>query len=147
MHRLPWYQLLCLSVSAWGFAACTGPGAGGPAGPRDGAAELTIEQERTYRETKQGRFLSLADFEAQGHLDGRSQAKAFNVFPPGDGRAVYTTDRARTGGGALAVTVPARRSLVFAMPASIDLGRYTLLTMALYSEAVRDDLRVTLMSL
>jgi hypothetical protein len=44
------------------------------------------------------------------------------------------------------VVLPGRSSLLFTLPSRVELQRYTLLTMAIYSETLRDDLQLTLMS-
>lgn len=139
-----------LQLGLWGlWAACLALGSAcGDAAidTRHTGDDLVIEQERAYRETHEGRFLSLADFEPRDDAPARQQVAAFGVFPFSEGQVAYTADRARTGSGSLAVDLPAKSSLVFAMPRQANLRNYTLLTMAIYSETLRDDLRLTLMS-
>jgi len=120
-----------------------------PAAPttRPGAP-LQAERARVYPELAGGRALLLADFEesaagepAQRQIDG------FSIVPdmPGASRRL-ARDRVRTGGGSMEVTLPAGGQLVVDIPAGVDLGRYKLLSMAIYSRTVRDDLQVAIKS-
>jgi hypothetical protein len=134
---------------------------------------LPIQQSRVYSEAVTGLFVSLADFEdSPAGLRGHQQVKYFSFDPPPDAAARYrrptsvpATDSApssepaaapdqlafvvnvtRTGAGAMDVTLSPRRDLVFAIPEVHDFSRYSLLSLALYSPSLRDDLQVTLVS-
>ena len=107
---------------------------------------LPVQQAKAYPETATGRFLSLADFEDTPYGNrGFEQAAHFTTR----GRGQTTPPRfvvtpSRTGAGALAAAVGPGDQLVFDLPYACDMSAYTLLLMALHSETLRDDLRVTL---
>ena len=121
-----------------------------PASPR--TEPLPVQQAKAYPETVTGRFVSLADFEdsPQGPR-GRDQLSYFSVEPPdkpsGDRSSLAVVyNITRTGAGALAAALPARRELVFRVPHIHDFRNYTLLSFALHSPALRDDLRATVVT-
>ena len=109
---------------------------------------LPLQQARAYGETVTGLFVSLVDFEdAPDGPKGHSQVEHFSIAPADKrGRRKFVVNITRTGIGAMEVTLGPGASLTFASPDIHDFTGYTLLTMALYSEALRDDLQVTLVS-
>ena len=119
-----------------------------PTPPENTPDPLPVQQARAYGETVTGLFVSLVDFEdsADGSK-GHSQVEQFSIAPSGKrGRKKFVVNITRTGVGAMEVTLGPVAMLKFACPDIHDFTGYTLLTMALYSEALRDDLRVTLVS-
>ncbi|RPI60401.1 MAG: hypothetical protein EHM48_07310, partial [Planctomycetaceae bacterium] len=119
--------------------------------PAGGAARLEplpIQQAKAYPETVTGMFVSLADFEdSPGGKTGRSQLANFAIEPPLNPAAVsYVVNVTRTGAGALEATLPPRCELVFKEPSVHNFSGYTLVSLALYSPALRDDLQITLVS-
>jgi hypothetical protein len=114
------------------------------ASPR--AVPLPLQQVRAYPELASGAFLTLADFEdAPGLQTGRSQVDGFRLLPVDDpnGRR-YVVHVTRTGVGAMEVLLPPQSALVFADLPIRDFSPYTLLSMAVHSQTVRDDLQVVL---
>ncbi|HOF19337.1 MAG TPA: hypothetical protein PK082_10545 [Phycisphaerae bacterium] len=110
-------------------------------------APLPVQQARAYPETSTGVFVSLADFEnAPDRPRGEQQVEYFRVVPSGKGERQFVVNVTRTGAGAMEVTLPAGAKLEFQVPWLRDFGGYTLLSVALHSEVLRDDLRVTLTS-
>lgn len=108
---------------------------------------LPVQQAQVYGETVTGRFVSLADFEdvpTAGAERGVDQLKHFAIAPPQAGQLQYVVNITRTGAGAMQVDLPAASSLTFRSPFIHDFSRYTLLSLAIYSPAVRDDLVITL---
>ncbi|NQU76872.1 MAG: hypothetical protein HQ546_11225, partial [Planctomycetes bacterium] len=105
---------------------------------------LPVQQQRAYPETVTGRFVSLADFEDSGLLAGGGQLRHFAVNPIDTGRLRRVLNVTRTGIGAVDVLLPAKGSLVFRTPYIHDFRPYTLLSLAVWAEAVRDDLVITL---
>jgi hypothetical protein len=106
---------------------------------------LPIQQVRAYPEAATGMFLPLADFENTFDARrGSEQLQHFAITPAGDGAGCSFVDRARTGAGAMEVTLPPGQHLVFTLPDVRDFADYSLLSMAFYSTAFRDDLLVTL---
>ena len=107
---------------------------------------LPVQQAKAYPETATGRFLSLADFEDTPYGNrGSEQVGHFTT----DGRGRTTPPRfvvtpSRTGAGALGAVLRPGDELVFHIPYACDMSAYTLLSMALHSETLRDDLRVML---
>ncbi|MDP6543118.1 MAG: hypothetical protein QGH60_03950 [Phycisphaerae bacterium] len=120
-----------------------------PAPPPDNTPDpLPLQQARAYGETVTGLFVSLVDFEdAADGPKGHSQVGQFSIAPSDKrGRRKFVVNITRTGIGAMEVTLGPGAKLNFASPEIHDFTGYTLLTMALYSEALRDDLQVTLVS-
>ncbi len=133
----------------------------GPA-PRDdpdraapAMAPLPVQQVRVYGETVTGRFISLIDFENTpvGHPGDEAQTEwgdeqlgHFSFTPAGAGRLAHVVNRTRTGAGAMAVTLPPKSGLLFRPPHASDFRKFTLLSLAVHSAAVRDDLVITLIS-
>lgn len=109
---------------------------------------LALQQARAYPETITRDFVSLVDFEdVPGGASGRAQAESFSLAGgPGarSGRCKFVMNITRTGIGALEALLPAGAQLVLKIPYVHDFTNYTLLSFALYSEALRDDLRVKL---
>jgi len=111
-------------------------------------APLAVQQARAYGETATGVFLSLADFEdVPGGERGYTQVGHFRVVPeaPG-GRRAFVVNVTRTGVGGLEATLPPGSELVFTAPGIRDFTGYKLLSMALYSRSLRDDLRISLVA-
>jgi len=107
---------------------------------------LAVQQARAYQETVTGVFLSLADFEdAPDSPPGHRQVGYFSFHPAGgDNRKQFVVNVTRTGAGAMETTLAPNCELVFDIPYVHDFTGYTLLSMAVFSESLRDDLRVTL---
>jgi len=115
-----------------------------PAGPT--AEPLPVQQARAYPETVTGNFVSLCDFEdsstgARGHDQVRWFARS---GLRSRGYHAFVVNVTRTGVGAMEVMLPPGVSLVLTLPHVHDFSSYTLLSMALHSRTIRDDLRVTL---
>ncbi|MCD6303947.1 MAG: hypothetical protein J7M21_03175, partial [Planctomycetes bacterium] len=128
-------------------AAGTGASAGAGGVSLD-VEPLAVQQARAYPETATGLFASLADFEdAPGGARGFAQIRAFRIEPPGKGGSLkFVVNITRTGVGALEVTLPVGARLVFDVPSIHDFSDYKLLSLALFSRTLRDDLRVGLVS-
>ena len=107
---------------------------------------LPVQQARAYPETVTGLFLSLADFEDAPDGRGDEQVEHFAVLPDGQGGKKFVVNITRTGAGAMEVVLPARAALAFRIPDIHDFTGYTLVSLALYSESLRDDLTVTLVT-
>jgi hypothetical protein len=101
-----------------------------------------------YPETVTGRFISLADFEnVPGEPPGRAQIEHFTIIgDPQQGRTEFALNITRTGAGAMRVLLPRGAQLVYDIPHVQDFTGYTLLQASVYTDAPRDDLRVTLVS-
>ncbi len=113
----------------------------------DDVPPVSVQQSRAYPETVTGHFVSLCDFEdAPSGPRGHQQVEHFSIQPLGEGHRKFVVNITRTGAGAIEVALMPRNRLVLAIPHVHDFTEYTLLSMALYSEALRDDLRVTLSS-
>ena len=113
-------------------------------------APLPVQQAAAYPETVTRRFVSLADFETQPAeqvswftFSGQPPRDQTDRTPPTRKLVVNVT---RTGAGAMEVFLPAGMQLVFHIPQIHDFTGYTLLSLALYSETLRDDLRITVTS-
>lgn len=109
---------------------------------------LPVQQAKAYPETATGRFVSLVDFEdAPQGKPGRSQLEYFKVEPADKNASLkFVYNITRTGAGAMEVSLPPGRQLVFQVPYFHDFRKHTLISFALYSPALRDDLEVTLKS-
>ena len=110
---------------------------------------LPIQQSQAYPETVTGRFVSLADFEEAplARQPGHAQVRHFVFRPTGSGAGMkYVVNITRTGAGALEAEMPVGSSLVYRLPEVHDFSEYCLLSMAIYSRSVRDDLRVLLVT-
>ncbi len=125
-----------------------GPGDEPFAGQDSSLPALVVQQSRAYPETETGMFISLADFEDVPDGDaGHEQVKYFSIATRDEqGALKFAVNITRTGTGALEVSLPPRAVCVFRSPQMYDLTGYTLLSIAMYSESLRDDLRVTLVS-
>jgi len=109
---------------------------------------LPVQQAKAYPETTTGLFVSLADFESiPGGPKGFDQVKHFRIDSPRPGTGhQFVVNITRTGAGALAVRLAPGSCLVFRPPGVYDFSPYTLLSLAVHSESLRDDLRITLTS-
>jgi hypothetical protein len=126
-----------------------------PAAPQNApalyVAPLPVQQAQAYPETVTRHFVSLADFESEpatqvGYFSFAGAARPLDPAdktPPSRKLVVNIT---RTGAGAMEVVLPPGMTLVFDVPQIHDFSGYSLLSLALYSESVRDDLRVTVAS-
>lgn len=106
---------------------------------------LPVQQARAYPETVTGRFVSLADFESSPltKARGADQARDFAILDAKEGdRAGYVVTTTRTGSGALEVVLSQGATLEYHLPDVHNFSDYTLLSLALHSPAIRDDLRV-----
>jgi hypothetical protein len=88
---------------------------------------------------------------ARPPIAGRRQVDRFSIVPETAGAArQFVVNITRTGVGAMEVTLPAGlgphggAQLVLEIPAGLDVRPYKLLSMALFSRALRDDLQVTI---
>jgi hypothetical protein len=99
---------------------------------------LLVQQRQAYEETATGIFVSIADFE------DLAQEQAFSVEGAGRRRIIATNTR--TGAGALEVTLEPAAKLVCRLKELRNFRHYTLLSMAVFSPTLRDDLRVRLTS-
>jgi hypothetical protein len=128
-------------------AGCPPPRPQPPPDTSEPAMEpLALQQARLYPETVTKRFVSLVDFEdAPNGPRGFKQADLFTIEPAApQGRVRFVVHITRTGAGALEVLLPAQAGLVMKIPHIHDFSGYTLLGLAVHSEALRDDLRVEL---
>jgi hypothetical protein len=106
---------------------------------------LGVQQAKAYPEIATGVFASLADFEDGPGGRGHEQVRSFRIQPSGEAAGCkFVVNLTRTGAGALEATVPAGGRLVYAVAHPGDFTRYTLLSMAVHSRALRDDLEVAL---
>lgn len=107
---------------------------------------LALQQVRVYPETVTGRFVSLVDFEdAESGLRGFEQVGLFSIHPRRtEGACRFVVNITRTGAGAMEAHLPKGSRLVFPIPGYRDFTGYSLVSFALYSETLRDDLRMTL---
>ncbi len=144
------------TVMALAGASCQrfNPPAGPPGSPDLRMEPLPVQQVRAYPDMATGNFMSLADFEDSSAGRKASQQvedfvieSAASVGAPALGGSIkYVTNITRTGAGAIEVVLPVGKELVFRNLGVHDLGGYTLLSLALYSQTLRDDLQVTLVS-
>ena len=119
--------------------------------PRQSApdiAPLPVQQASAYPEARTGRFTSLIDFEDRPTGQrGFEQVRRFSFVPaPPGGQCRFAVNITRTGTGAMAVSMSPRATLRCDVPADARLGEYALLSLAVYVERPRDDLRVSLMT-
>ena len=107
---------------------------------------LPVQQAQAYGETVTGLFMSLVDFEtAPGREAGHKQVGFFSFTEDRqDNSKRFVVNVTRTGAGAMEVTTAPGVDLIFTIPYLRDFTAQTLLTFALYSESLRDDLRVRL---
>jgi hypothetical protein len=106
---------------------------------------LPVQQAAAYPETVTGRFVSLADFEDSRERTGRAQLDNFLIEPLGGGETKFVVNVTRTGAGAMEVTLLPKSQLVFNIHDFHDFASYNLISFALYSESLRDDLCVELL--
>ncbi len=144
--------LLIASWLAAGALAGCGPDPPPPApeSPQpQGPAPLAVQQKQAYPEAVTGGFISMVDFEnAPGMPPGRSQVDRFEIVgaPPGRGETSFALNITRTGAGAMRVLLPRGAQLVYNIPDVQDFRGYTLLSASIYTDAPRDDLRVSLIT-
>jgi hypothetical protein len=163
--------LLAAAMLVAGCGMLKKPAPAAPAQPAIAVEPLASQQARAYPEiVAGGRVLCLADFEdepspAAGGVDtgvaalarlpvlGRRQVDRFHIEPETSGAArQFVVNITRTGVGAMEVSLPAGAGphagaqLVFDIPAGAgqDFRPYKLLSMAMFSRALRDDLQVTI---
>jgi hypothetical protein len=106
---------------------------------------LPVQQMRAYDQAATGRFVALADLEDHPGLSAAEQAGWFSIQPAqAQGQCQRAMNITRTGIGALAVTLPVGSALALDIPDLHDFVPYTLLSLAIHSPVLRDDLRVTL---
>lgn len=119
------------------------PPSDGPSPPAVAGEPLDVQQRRAYAEAT-GAFVSLADFEptTPDGLCRTDQVRRFTVA--GGGTCHEVLDITRTGTAALAVTLDPGAVLTCALPAPRDLRPYTLLSVAIHLDEIRDDLQVIL---
>lgn len=91
-------------------------------------------------------FVSLVDFEDVADSSrGFDQVDLFTIQPFSEGAAKrFVVNTTRTGAGAMAVTLPKGSALVYTIPGFKDFSDYSLLSLAVHSSALRDDLQVRL---
>jgi hypothetical protein len=134
------------------------------------------QRAKAHQRLAEGKFPILADFEdSSSGTSGPQQVGLFSIeqegrktqFPPAastdsatstpasvpSGKPLVSVDQRQfianmgpTGGGVMEVTLAPESELVFAVPEPGDFSQYSLLSVALYSESLRDDLQVTLTS-
>jgi len=138
--------ILLLLALAGGCDAFRPAAAPPPPAPVSSMDPLPVQQARAYPETVTGEFVSLADFEnTPGGPSGQDQLKHFSVTG-GEGIRTYVLNVTRTGAGALEATTTKNAELVFEIPDVHDFRGYTLLSLAVFCETLRDDFRITLTS-
>lgn len=145
-HRGKWeVSLLFVLPLILAVAGCPAT----PAPPARGlqAEPLPVQQAKAYPETITKRFVSLVDFEqAPGGPGGNMQVGDFTIEPADQfASRKFVYNITRTGAGAMEVELPARRELVYTSRWR-DFDGYTLLSLAVFSHSLRDDLTVTLVS-
>jgi len=148
--RAPVVRLAACLAGLAGLA-CSGVGCGGPHSPSQAGVairpeSLASQQMRAYPEAAGGMFVPLVDFEAAaGQASGADQVGLFSIRPPGrDASCKFAVNITRTGAGAMAVTLPMDSSLTLSLPGYDDFSGYTLLSLAVHSDSLRDDLTVTI---
>ncbi len=131
-------------ILAW-ICGCNGRDYSESTSPTIAMDPLAVQQLKAYPETVTGRFVSLIDFEdspADG-ARGFDQVEMFSIRPHHqEAMRKFVVNITRTGAGAMEVTLPAGSELVFTIPGYRDFSGYSLLSVAIYSEALRDDLRL-----
>ena len=109
-------------------------------------APVPVQQFQAYPELATGRFISLADFEdSPAYGPGHRQIEQFYIHPnlPHADRR-YVVNITRTGAGAMEVNLPPGSALVYNLSEVSDFSAHTLLSVAIYSREIRDDLKVLL---
>jgi len=149
--RCGWALLVFRQTSAilllWVLLAGCGEGgrqAACPAGPRPEL--LAVQQAKVYPETSTGMFISLVDFEdTPGGRKGYEQVELFSIEgEQAGGELSFVVNITRTGAGAMEVHLPAGAELALDVGDFHDFSGYCLVSMALFSDTLRDDLTVTL---
>ena len=145
---MPARRIIILALVGLAFAGCGPESSPDPQSAMAKSEPLAIQQTKLYPETATGIFVSLVDFEdLPGSYRGSEQVKMFSIQPvAGRGILRFAVNTTRTGAGAMAVTLPKGSRLAMGLAGFGDFSGFTLLSIALHSEAVRDDLRVTLTS-
>lgn len=119
-----------------------------PTPGRNVSPAVAADQKRTYDEAVTGLFISLADFEddADGRRGSR-QVDWFRIENPGRRDSLrFVVNRTRTGAGAMRADLSPGATVVLHGPGVSDFSAYTLLSMAIHSETLRDDLRIALVT-
>jgi len=122
---------------------------GAPEAPATSRVDpLPVQQAKAYAETSTGIFVSLADFEdVPGGAKGYTQVGDFSIRPnTGGGQCRFVVNVTRTGVGAIEAELPPRSELVFSLPHVHNFTEYNLLSLAVYSRTLRDDLVVRLLT-
>ena len=134
------WRLFATVMLAAGWAGCSGQAA------RREVPPLPVQQLRAHAEAVTGRFISLVDFEdAPLAGSGYRQVEQFRIEPVGSGgRMRYVVNITRTGVGAMEVALPPGARLVYRLPEVHDFSKYTVLSLSLHAQGVRDDLKVLL---
>jgi hypothetical protein len=115
----------------------------------DAPAPLAVQQKQTYPEAVTGGFISLVDFEDRPDMPpGRTQVDHFSFAgaQEGAGSRQFALNITRTGAASMHVLLPRGAQLVYEIPYVQDFTGYTLLSASIYTDAPRDDLRVSLIS-
>lgn len=154
-----WVVVFSALMLAIPISGCTGsPGKPQAAAPELYVAPLPVQQAQAYPETVTKRFVSLADFELSGgagsqgpagdlaHFSFRQLSSTASAPDAVDPSFKLVVNNTRTGAGAIEVLLPPKTQLQFDIPQIHDFTGYALLSLALYSESLRDDLRVTITS-
>lgn len=135
----------CQGLDAWNARPAPPPA---PLSQPSAMDPLPMQQHEAYPETVTGLFISLADFEdSPFHPNGSQQVEQFRLLGPSElCSRKYAANITRTGAGAMEVHLAPGAQLLFEIPDVHDFRPYTLLSMAVYSDAPRDDLQLTLTS-
>ncbi|MFP4105778.1 MAG: hypothetical protein ACLFVU_06755 [Phycisphaerae bacterium] len=143
---MTYIKMLLLSVLL--LTACRSEPVAVPAVKDSGPEPTPIAQARAYPETVTGFFVSLADFEdSPDGARGFEEVQRFEFFPQRDrAEKAFAVNVTRTGVGSLRVNLPAGCELLYNVPDINDMRGYTLVSLSIYSESVRDDLRLRLVS-
>ena len=114
----------------------------------EGPPPLAVQQLRAYPETVTGRFVSLVDFEdAPDEPPGYRQVEHFRLTgSAGDSQLQFVVHETSTGAGALSADLRPGAVLRCENLPLRDFSRFALLSLAVHTEAPRDDLRIRLIS-
>ena len=143
-----WLALAAMLATAGCDLPLSDPAFGGDVEPGD-LPPLPVRQTQAYPEAATGRFVSLVDFEDKPFGGGRGhrQVRQFRIRSGGAGANVkYVVNIARTGVGAMEVSLPVGASLVHRLPKVYSFTGYSLLSVAVYSRSVRDDFKLLLVT-
>ena len=127
------------------FAGCGLQGSADP-GPVAAAQPVAVQQMHANPEAVTGRFVSLVDFEPEFDApdDAAGSERHFAVIGAEGGGVQLVFNITHTGTAALEAVLPVGGALRFRSPAVHRFGAYTLLSMAVHVQEVRDDLQITL---